>query len=117
MEDLSSGKVTPENDEECKNIQENLEASEESGKVCQAKIEIIIDSPKETPSHSEAQSQDDQIKEKEEQHNLEMLQMLDTIKQLRAELEQKDSIIKLNERERIILEKEKVSVSNIISLS
>uniref|UniRef100_T1GH93 Uncharacterized protein n=1 Tax=Megaselia scalaris TaxID=36166 RepID=T1GH93_MEGSC len=110
MEDLSSGKVTPENDEECKNIQENLEASEESGKVCQAKIEIIIDSPKETPSHSEAQSQDDQIKEKEEQHNLEMLQMLDTIKQLRAELEQKDSIIKLNERERIILEKEKVSL-------
>lgn len=123
MDESLSGKVTPENGGEIKE-ENNLEQLEmENDKVCSEenpRIEVVPATPTHSVTEAEQKqlSDDGKMKQQvlEHQHNTEMLQLLDTINQLRAELEQKESIIKLNERERTILEKEKISVSHLYIL-
>ncbi|KAL5292017.1 CCDC186 family protein [Megaselia abdita] len=122
MEESSSGKVTPEVNGECEGSEEKPAETQEIGEVCR---EEISESPRATPTHAVVVAQEDEEqnpddvktvneavnqRDVQDQHNSEMFQLLETIKQLRVELEQKDSTIKLNERERSILEKEKTSL-------
>lgn len=99
MEESSSGKVSPDISENTMNMENPSQEDD-----------VIASSNNSTPAHS-AIIPADAVAIQQMKSNLESIQLLDTIKQLRAELEQKDSIILLNERERTILEKEKNSVS------
>lgn len=129
MEDSSLGKVTPENGGEGNFPEEKPKGTPEKGKLSQddenfcstIKDKDQKDHPVKMGEQETMEQVPETLKLKEErenkeqiqidQQNTEMLQLLDTIKQLRDELEHKDSIVKLNERERSILEKEKTSVS------